>query len=181
MNAIEDLGKPVVAAIHGPALGGGCELALACTARVAATEGVRIGLPEIQLGILPGFGGTWRLPRLVTFAQAVPAILSSTLFDAKRAYKMTLVDDSASLEQLAAVAEALALKLTDPAVAIAFDEARRKRHSRMNHFLDWGPAEERRARPRLFRGGGKEPGPLSRPSARHQFDAQHDDWARKLP
>jgi 3-hydroxyacyl-CoA dehydrogenase/enoyl-CoA hydratase/3-hydroxybutyryl-CoA epimerase len=138
MNAIEDLGKPVVAAIHGPALGGGCELALACTARVAADEGVRIGLPEIQLGILPGFGGTWRLPRLVTFAQAAPAILGSTLFDARRAAKIGLVDDSAPVEQLAAVAEALALKLAEPSVAIAFEEGRRKRHTRWNRFLDYG-------------------------------------------
>jgi 3-hydroxyacyl-CoA dehydrogenase/enoyl-CoA hydratase/3-hydroxybutyryl-CoA epimerase len=138
MNAVEDLGKPVVAAIHGPALGGGCELALACTARVAAAEGVRIGLPEIQLGILPGFGGTWRFPRLCTFAHATPAILKSTLFDARSASKIGLVDDSAPLEQLPAVAEALALKLAAPGAALAFDEARWKRHSRWNRFLNWG-------------------------------------------
>ena len=138
MNAVEDLGKPVVAAIHGPALGGGCELALACTARVAAAEGARIGLPEIQLGILPGFGGTWRLPRLLTFAGAVPAILASTHFDAKRALKMGLVDDIAPVQQLADVADALALRLLEPAAFIALVQARRGRHPRLNRFLDWG-------------------------------------------
>ena len=136
MNALEDLGKPVVAAIHGPALGGGCELALACTARVAALEGVRIGLPEIQLGILPGFGGTWRLPRLVTLAGAVPAILGSTNFDAKRAYKLGLVDDSAASQKLPQVAEALALSLTRPGAVQALNASRRARLGRMNRFLD---------------------------------------------
>src|SRR6202034_760581 len=100
--------------------------------------GVRIGLPEIQLGILPGFGGTWRFPRLTTFAHAVPAILQSTLFDARSAFKIGLVDDSAPLEQLPAVAEALALKLAQPGAALAFDEARWKRHSRWKRFLNWG-------------------------------------------
>ncbi|MGH7442564.1 MAG: 3-hydroxyacyl-CoA dehydrogenase NAD-binding domain-containing protein, partial [bacterium] len=139
MNAFEDLGKPVVAAIHGPALGGGCELALACCARVAATEGVRIGLPEIQLGILPGFGGTWRLPRLVSFAGGVPVLLSSTQLDARRAFKLGLVDDSAPLEQLVAVAGTLALKLTAPGAVQALAKARRARQPLMNRALDRGP------------------------------------------
>ena len=139
MNAVEDLGKPVVAAIHGPALGGGCELALACDARVAAAEGARIGLPEIQLGILPGFGGTWRLPRLVGFAAAVPAILASTNFDARRAFKIGLVDDSAPLEQLPAVAAALALKLADPSARAALRASRLARRGALNRLLDAGP------------------------------------------
>jgi 3-hydroxyacyl-CoA dehydrogenase/enoyl-CoA hydratase/3-hydroxybutyryl-CoA epimerase len=138
MNAIEDCGKPTVAAIHGPALGGGCELALACTARVAALDSARIGLPEIQLGILPGFGGTWRLPRLITFALGVPAILGSMNFDAKRAWKVALVDDTAPVEQLPDVAEALALKLLKPGADEALLKARQAKQSRMNRVLDFG-------------------------------------------
>jgi enoyl-CoA hydratase/3-hydroxyacyl-CoA dehydrogenase len=68
--------KPTVAAIHGVALGGGCEVAVACNARVC-TPGTRIGLPELQLGIIPGFGGTQRLPRLVGLQKAIEMMLTS--------------------------------------------------------------------------------------------------------
>jgi 3-hydroxyacyl-CoA dehydrogenase/enoyl-CoA hydratase/3-hydroxybutyryl-CoA epimerase len=135
MNAIEDCGKPTVAAIHGPALGGGCELALACTARVGALDSARIGLPEIQLGILPGFGGTWRLPRLITLPAALAAILGSTNFDAKRAWKLGLVDDSAPLEQLVQVAEALALSLLNPGAVAALEGKRRARQGRVHRAM----------------------------------------------
>lgn len=138
MNAVEDLGKPTVAAIHGAALGGGCELALACGARVMAAEGVRIGLPEIQLGILPGFGGTWRLPRLVTFAVAVPAILGGVQFDAKRAWKVGLSDDTAPLSQLPDVAAELALRLCQPGAPERLAKARRGRQGRLSRLLDHG-------------------------------------------
>jgi 3-hydroxyacyl-CoA dehydrogenase/enoyl-CoA hydratase/3-hydroxybutyryl-CoA epimerase len=164
MNAVEDLGKPVVAAIHGPALGGGCELALACTARVAASEGARIGLPEVQLGILPGFGGTWRLPRLMGFAAALPAILSSTNFDGRRAWKAGLVDDVAPLQQLPAVAEALALDLAVPGAAAALRSARRGRRPFLNRLLDAGPLRRfvlMRARKEvLAKTKGRYPAPL---------------------
>jgi 3-hydroxyacyl-CoA dehydrogenase/enoyl-CoA hydratase/3-hydroxybutyryl-CoA epimerase len=139
MNAIEDLGKPVVAAIHGPALGGGCEVTLACTARVAALDSARIGLPEIQLGILPGFGGSYRLPRLLTHATALPAILSSTNYDARRALKTGLVDDVCPLEQLPAVAEALALGLLKEGKAAQLAAARLAKQPWMNRLLDLGP------------------------------------------
>ena len=136
MNAVEDLGKPVVAAIHGPALGGGCELALACTARVAVVDGARIGLPEIQLGILPGFGGTWRLPRLISMAAAVPAVLLSTQFDARRALKTGLVDDVCVQEQLEDVAGALALHLAEPGATAAYAARRRARLPLLHRVLD---------------------------------------------
>jgi 3-hydroxyacyl-CoA dehydrogenase/enoyl-CoA hydratase/3-hydroxybutyryl-CoA epimerase len=139
MDAIEDLGKPVVAAIHGPALGGGCELALACTARVAATEGVKIGLPEIQLGILPGFGGSWRLPRLLTHMAALPLILASTQLDGRRALKAGLVDDVAPVEQLPQVAEALALSLLKPGGRERLFAARRAKQPLVNKLFDIGP------------------------------------------
>lgn len=139
MNAIEDCGKPTVAAIHGPALGGGCELALACTARVAALDSAKIGLPEIQLGILPGFGGSWRLPRLLTHASALPLILASTQLDARRALKSGLVDDICPLGQLATVAEALALSLLKAGGKAQLYEARRAKQPFVNKLLDIGP------------------------------------------
>jgi 3-hydroxyacyl-CoA dehydrogenase / enoyl-CoA hydratase / 3-hydroxybutyryl-CoA epimerase len=139
MDAIEDCGKPVVAAIHGPALGGGCETALACTARVAATEGVKIGLPEIQLGILPGFGGSWRLPRLLTHMAALPLILASTQLDGRRALKAGLVDDICPLEQLPQVAEALALSLLKAGGKERLYAARRAKQPLVNKIFDIGP------------------------------------------
>jgi 3-hydroxyacyl-CoA dehydrogenase/enoyl-CoA hydratase/3-hydroxybutyryl-CoA epimerase len=135
MNIIEDCPKPVVAAIHGPALGGGCELALASHARVAALDSAKIGLPELQLGILPGFGGSWRMPRLLTFAGAVPLILASTQLDAKRALKAGLVDDACALELLPQVAEDWARKLIkEGEVAVA--AKRRAKLPWMNKLLD---------------------------------------------
>src|SRR5208282_5318151 len=74
MTLIENLGKPVIAAINGFALGGGCEAALACTIRVAS-ENAKFGLPEVKLGIMPGYGGTQRLPRLVGKGAALQLIL----------------------------------------------------------------------------------------------------------
>jgi 3-hydroxyacyl-CoA dehydrogenase/enoyl-CoA hydratase/3-hydroxybutyryl-CoA epimerase len=135
MNIVEDCPKPVVAAIHGPALGGGCELALACHARVASLDNTKIGLPELQLGILPGFGGSWRIPKLLTFAGGVPLILASTQLDAKRALKAGLVDDACPQERLVEVAEVWAHKLIEQSVAAIAA----KRHAKlplMNRILD---------------------------------------------
>lgn len=164
MNAVEDCGKPVVAAIHGAALGGGCELALACTARVAAVDGVKLGLPELQLGILPGFGGTWRLPRLLTHAAALPLILGSTQLDARRALKLGLVDDVCPLEQLTAVAEALALALLEPHGKERLFAARRAKQPFLNKVLDVGPLKgivfSRARRQVLAKTGNAYPAPL---------------------
>ena len=89
--AIEDSPKPVVAALHGTAVGGGCELALGCHARVALA-GTEIGLPEVTLGLVPGAGGTQRLPRLVGVEAALEAIVSGKPFTAQRALALGLVD-----------------------------------------------------------------------------------------
>ena len=93
MNKLEDLPFPTVAVIDGVALGGGCELALACRYRIMTfNEKIRIGLPEVNLGIMPGFGGTWRLPRLVGLTQGLKMIVSGLPINAAAAFRCGLVD-----------------------------------------------------------------------------------------
>jgi len=92
LNLIENLGKPVIAAINGFALGGGCETAMACTIRIAA-ENARFGQPEVKLGLLPGGGGTQRLPRLVGKGRALQLILSAEMIDAAEAHRIGLVNE----------------------------------------------------------------------------------------
>jgi len=91
-DIIENLGKPVVAAVNGFALGGGCELAMACTIRIAA-ESAKFGQPEVKLGVMPGYGGTQRMPRLVGRGRALKLILSGDMIDAAEAYRIGLVDE----------------------------------------------------------------------------------------
>ena len=90
-DLIEQLGKPVVAAVNGFALGGGCELAMACTLRIAA-EHARFGQPEINLGIIPGYGGSQRLPRIVGKGRALELLLTGDMLAAPRAYEIGLVN-----------------------------------------------------------------------------------------
>ena len=90
-DLIEALGKPVIAAINGFALGGGCELAMACTMRIAA-DTARLGQPEINLGIMPGYAGSQRLPRIVGKGRALEILLSGDMISAARAYEMGLVN-----------------------------------------------------------------------------------------
>ena len=92
MDLIENLGKPVIAAVNGFALGGGCETAMACTIRLAA-ESAKFGLPEVKLGIIPGYGGTQRLPRLVGKGRALQLILSGVMISAQEAYRIGLVNE----------------------------------------------------------------------------------------
>ena len=91
-DLIENLGKPVIAAVNGFALGGGCELAMACSIRIAA-ESAKFGQPEVKLGVMPGYGGTQRMPRLVGRGRALKLILSGEIIDAAEAYRIGLVDE----------------------------------------------------------------------------------------
>lgn len=106
LNLIENLGKPVVAAINGFALGGGCETAMACTIRLA-TESAKFGQPEVKLGVLPGGGGTQRLPRLVGKGRALQLILSGEMISAQEAYRIGLVNEVVPAADLIPRAEAI--------------------------------------------------------------------------
>ena len=103
-NLIENLGKPVIAAVNGFALGGGCELAMACTIRLA-TRTAAFGQPEVKLGVIPGYGGTQRLPRLVGRGRALQLILSGGMIDAGEAYRIGLVNDLVPADALITRAE----------------------------------------------------------------------------
>lgn len=107
---IEDLGKPVIAAVNGYALGGGCELAMACTMRIAS-EKARFGQPEVNLGIIPGYGGTQRLARLVGQGRALEMILTGDMIDAKEAFRIGLVNRVVPPETLISTCEEILAKI----------------------------------------------------------------------
>jgi enoyl-CoA hydratase/carnithine racemase len=106
LNLIENLGKPVIAAVNGFALGGGCETAMACTIRIAS-ENARFGQPEVKLGLIPGGGGTQRLPRLVGKGRALQIILSAEIISAQEAYRIGLVNEVVPAADLITRAEAI--------------------------------------------------------------------------
>jgi enoyl-CoA hydratase len=103
-NRIAELDKPVVAALNGFALGGGCELAMACHIRIASSK-AKFGQPEVKLGILPGFGGTQRLPRLVGKGMATQLILSGDIIKAEEALRIGLVNEVVEPDALMARAQ----------------------------------------------------------------------------
>ncbi len=117
---IETLGKPVIAAINGFALGGGCELAMACTLRVAS-EKAKLGQPEVNLGIIPGYGGTQRLPRLVGKGRALDLLTTGRMIDANEALQWGLVNRVVPPERLMDEAkELLKLILSKGPVAVQY-------------------------------------------------------------
>ena len=114
LDLIENLGKPVIAAINGFALGGGCETAMACTMRIAV-ESAKFGQPEVKLGLLPGGGGTQRLPRLVGKGRALALILSGEMIDAQEAYRIGLINEIVAAADLIPRAEAILKKIASNA------------------------------------------------------------------
>ena len=110
LDLIENLGKPVIACINGFALGGGCELALACTMRLAS-DNAKLGQPEVKLGILPGYGGSQRLPRLVGKGLAMQMVLGGEMISAQEACRIGLVNEVTSAAELIPRAEAIAAKI----------------------------------------------------------------------
>jgi len=110
LGRIERLQKPVIAAINGFALGGGLELALACHLRIAAEE-AKLGLPEVTLGIIPGYGGTQRLPRIVGEGRALEWILSGDMMTAAEAHRIGLVNRVVPRVELLSVSEAFARRI----------------------------------------------------------------------
>jgi enoyl-CoA hydratase len=110
LRQIETMGKPVIACIQGFALGGGCELALACTLRLAADD-ARLGQPEVKLGVMAGYGGSQRLPRLVGRGEGLKLLLTGAVIDAREALRIGLVDEVIPAAQLMARAEALAREI----------------------------------------------------------------------
>jgi enoyl-CoA hydratase/carnithine racemase len=114
LDVIENLGKPVVAAVNGFALGGGCETAMACTIRIAA-ESAKFGQPEVTLGLVPGGGGTQRLPRLVGKGRALQLILSGETISAQEAYRIGLVNEVVPAAELIPRAEAILKKIASNA------------------------------------------------------------------
>jgi enoyl-CoA hydratase len=143
-DLIEQLGKPVIAAVNGFALGGGCELAMACTLRMAA-DTARFGLPEINLGLIPGFAGTQRLARLVGRAKAMELILTGNPVSASDALAMGLVNRVVPAADLMHESRALAAELAaKPPIALRYAmEA-------VNHALEVPFAEGCRLEATLF-------------------------------
>lgn len=120
---LETMRKPVIAAVNGFALGGGLELALACHFRVAS-ENAKFGLPEVKLGIIPGYGGTVRLPRVVGRGRALEMMLTGEMIDAQEAYRIGLVNHVYPQAELIGAAEQLAKKIAangPVAVALAIE------------------------------------------------------------
>jgi len=138
LREIETLGKPVIAAVNGFALGGGCELALACHWRYAS-ENAKLGLPEEGLGIIPGYGGTQRLPRIVGLGRALEMITAARTIDAHEAHRIGLVNAVLPQAELLPHAERIAMEVLARgplAVRMAMDAALRGAETDFTQGLD---------------------------------------------
>ncbi len=143
-NSIENLDKPVIAAVNGFALGGGCEIALACHIRIAS-DNAKFGQPEVNLGIIPGYGGTQRLARLIGKGRAMEMILTGDMIDAKTAYEVGLVNKIVPQNELMKTAEELANKiLTKGQIAV------RMSVKTINATHEMGQAEGQKYEAELF-------------------------------
>ena len=119
MNLIENIEKPIIAAVNGFALGGGCELSMACDIRIAS-EKAKFGQPEVGLGIIPGFGGTKRLSSLVGKGMAKYLIMTAEMIDAQEAHRINLVEKVVAPEELMETCEAVARTIMSKApIAVA--------------------------------------------------------------
>ena len=135
-DGIERLEKPVIAAVNGFALGGGCELALSCDIRLAA-DTAKMGLPEINLGLIPGYGGSQRLPRLIGKSLAKRIMFTGDMVDAAEALRIGLVDEVVPAAELIGAAKKLAAKLASKA-PIALGLGKRAVNEGMESDLDRG-------------------------------------------
>ena len=137
LNQLERLGKPSIAAINGYCLGGGLELAMACTLRIAS-ENAKLGLPELGLGLVPGYGGTQRLLRLVGKGKALEMILTAKAIDAQEAYRVGLINHVVSQTELIPKAKQMAesiLKNGPTAIRLAMDLVLRGLDMSLDHSM----------------------------------------------
>ncbi len=169
LNLVESLGKPVIAAINGFALGGGCEMAMACTIRVAS-ETAKFGQPEVKLGLVPGGGGTQRLPRLVGKGRALQIILSGETISAQEAYRIGLVNEVVPAAEVIARAEAILKQIfanlfAGSLLSAQVLSARAGRHSILLAGSTWLPPTRRRTPKKTCASTLTMLGSYSRPSA----------------
>lgn len=153
---VEDLGKPVIACINGFALGGGCELAMACTFRIAA-RAAKLGQPEVKLGLVPGYGGSQRMPRLVGRGAALKLLLTGAAIGAEEALRIGLVDEVVEAAQLMSRAEALAMEIAANA-PLAIAETLKLVDEGIEVRLDSAMALEAESFGRLFNSADKAEG-----------------------
>ncbi len=156
MNTIDHMPKIFIAAVNGFALGGGCELAMACDIRIASEKAV-FGQPEVGLGIIPGFGGTQRLPRLIGKGMAKYIILSATNIRADEAYRIGLVEKVVPAEELMDTAVKLAKKISAQA-PIAVRQGKIAINAGMDTDLYTGTRFEREAMTQCFASEDKTEG-----------------------
>lgn len=139
-NKVENLPQPVIAAVNGFALGGGCELAMACDIRIASDK-AKFGQPEVTLGIVPGFAGTQRLPRLVGKGRAKELLFTGDIIDAGEAYRIGLVNKVTTADELMGAAKAMAEKIMSRA-PVAIKLCKAAVNEGMDVDLDSGTAYE---------------------------------------